>query len=174
LIAANAAGMAVRKARRIRATAQANDSAFDHDQRDNCLQGALKLTFDGCGSEGPPPPTFLPRRETMNKRIFAALAAMVLALTLAACGDKAKEAADAAKASADKAAAAAKEAAGKAADAAKAAASDAATATKEAADKAADATKDAAMKATDATKDAAGKAVEAAKEAAKPAEAPKK
>ena len=99
----------------------------------------------------------------MNKRIFAALAAMALALTLTACGDKAKEAADAAKASAEKAAVAAKEAAGKAADAAKAAATDAATATKEAADKAADATKDAAVKAGDASKDAAAKAPSARK-----------
>ena len=37
----------------------------------------------------------------MKKRLFAALAAVVLATTLTACGDKAKEAADAAKASAD-------------------------------------------------------------------------
>jgi hypothetical protein len=160
--------MMVRNVRRIRATVQGIDGAFDHDQRDNCLQGALKLPFDGCGFEGPPPPTFLPRRETMNKRIFAALAAMVLALTLTACGDKAKEAADAAKASADKAAVAAKEAASKAADAAKAAATDAAAATKEATDKAVDATKDAATKASDASKDAAANAVQAAKDAAAP------
>ena len=99
---------------------------------------------------------------------------LALATTLTACGDKAKEAADAAKASADQAAATAKDAAAKAADASKAAATNAADATKDAAMKASDATRDAAMKAGDATKDAAARAVDAAKEAAKPADAPKK
>lgn len=114
----------------------------------------------------------------MKKTIVAGLTALALAFTLSACGDKAKEAADAAKKSAEQAAAATKEAAAKAAEAAKAsateaaaktgeAAKDAAAATTDAAAKAADATKDAAAKAADATKDAAAKAVDAAKDAAK-------
>src|SRR5664279_1631801 len=82
---------------------------------------------------GPPPPTIAPEGNPMMKKLLAALAALALATTLTACGDKAKEAADAAKASADQAAAAAKDAASKAADAAKAAATSAADATKDAA-----------------------------------------
>ena len=85
----------------------------------------------------------------MKKQIIAAFAALALAVTLTACGDKAKEAAD-------QAAAAAKVAAEKAAEATKAAAKDAAAKTEQAAKDAAAATTDAAGKAADATKDAAG------------------
>ena len=62
----------------------------------------------------------------MKKQIIAALSALALAVTLTACGDKAKEAAD-------QSAAAAKVAAEKAAEAAKAAAADAAAKTEKAA-----------------------------------------
>jgi hypothetical protein len=89
----------------------------------------------------------------MKSRLFALLTALTLAVTLAGCGDSAKQ-------SADKAAAATKEAADKSAAATKEAADKAAAATKEAADKASDATKDAAAKAADATKDAAAKAAD--------------
>ena len=68
----------------------------------------------------------------MKSRLIALLTASALAVTLAACGDSAKEAAD-----------------------------KAAAATSDAASKAADATKDAAAKAADATKDAATKAGDA-------------
>jgi len=103
----------------------------------------------------------------MKKAIVAGLTALALAVTLSACGDKAKEAADAAKKSAEQAAAATKEAADKAAEAAKASAVEAAAKTEQAAKDAATATTDAAKAASDATKDAAAKAVDAAKDAAK-------
>ena len=103
----------------------------------------------------------------MKKAIVAGLTALALAVTLSACGDKAKEAADAAKKSAEQAAAATKEAAAKAAEAAKASATEAAAKTEQAAKDAATATTDAAKAASDATKDAAAKAVDAAKDAAK-------
>jgi len=148
--------------RRIPDTPLATNAFIPCAARDSARSVALNLPFDGCGYEGPPPPTFDPEGSMYNK-LFAALAALVLAFTLSACGDKAKEDAAAAKASADQAAAAARDAAAKSAEAAKAASVDAAAKSAEAAGKSADA-----------SKDAADKAVEAAKEAAKPAEAPKK
>ena len=66
----------------------------------------------------------------MKTRLIALLTASALAVTLAACGDSTKQAAD-------KAAAATKESADKAAAATKEAADKAAAATKESADKAA-------------------------------------
>ncbi|HSQ80003.1 MAG TPA: hypothetical protein VLU54_02510 [Casimicrobiaceae bacterium] len=103
-------------------------------------------------------------RIRMKMRTLAALAAMALATTLAACGQQAEQAADKAK-----------ESAAKAADAASTAAKDAGAAATEAAKSAADATKDAAGKAVEAAKDAAApaadatKAAEPAKDAAAPA-----
>src|SRR5437899_1968524 len=138
-------------------------SALWHKARDGRRSGPRSGPFNPIPARS----TLLQQeRPTMKSRLFALLTAFSLAVTLAACGDSAKEAADkaaaATKAAADKAAAAAKETADKAAAAAK----DAATASTDAASKAADATKDAAGKAVEATKDTASKAADATKEAA--------
>ena len=93
----------------------------------------LTATLTVIRSDSPVKPTQKPGETTMKTRTLAALTAMALAATLAACGqqsqtaqqaaDKAKEsaskAADATKEAADKAAAAAKDAADKAKEAAK-------------------------------------------------------
>jgi hypothetical protein len=99
----------------------------------------------------------------MNKSVFIAAA---LALAVVGCSDN-KQAADAAKAAADKAAAAAKEAADKAATAAK----DAGAAAMQAGATATDAAKAAGAAATDSMKASAGDAMKSAAPAPAPAPA---